>query len=98
MVAGGCSEAETPGTESPCKTHPEGMPESMISLRPGYDLRRLQRRCASHGRDVYKLLSHTSNVDFTNSRPQVLREAVLRTVPVNSSDPNSGGAQCRYPR
>ena len=28
-VAGGCSEAETPGTESLWKTHPEGMPETV---------------------------------------------------------------------
>ena len=30
-VAGSCSEAETPGTESPWKTHPDGMPEESNS-------------------------------------------------------------------
>ncbi len=40
------------------------------------------------------LLSHTSNVDFTNTRPQVLLQVVLHTVAVNADNRKSVAGDC----
>ena len=39
-----------------------------------------------------------SNVDFTNSRPQVLLEVVLHTVAANAGNRKSDAAKIRYLR
>ncbi len=86
-------------------THPRTCPIIYQSSSPTYAPKGAgELRSVTPSASLWKpsssrgFLSHARNVDLTNSCPQVLRDAVLRTAPANAGAPKSEAAKNRYSR